>query len=117
MASSSIPVKEAEGERIILPNWLDLPRDITANILHRLGTFDVVTSACEVCSLWWNICKDPLMWRTISMTNFFEPLYHNYHLELAKVCCIAVERSCGHLESIDVEYFATDDLLHCIAQK
>ncbi|PNX61921.1 F-box protein skip19, partial [Trifolium pratense] len=69
MASSSITEKEADayGESTTVPNWLQLPRDITANILQRLDTIDIVTSVCHVCPLWWNICKDPFMWRTIKI--------------------------------------------------
>ncbi|CAK8566642.1 unnamed protein product [Lathyrus sativus] len=99
----------------MFPNWLDLPRDITTNILRRVGTYEIVTSVCEVCPLWWNICKDPIMWRTIHMTSLWMPPYPNYNLDLVKICCIAIERSCGHLEDIDVNSFATDDLLECIA--
>ncbi|XP_058781736.1 putative F-box/LRR-repeat protein 23 [Vicia villosa] len=91
------------------PNWLDLPKDLTANILKRLGTFEILASASRVCPLWWNICKDPLMWRTIHM-----PHVRNYKY-LDNICCIAVERSCGQLEDIDIERFATDNLLECIA--
>ncbi|GAU22400.1 hypothetical protein TSUD_122860 [Trifolium subterraneum] len=66
MSMNAFPVKELEGES---PNWLELPTDITTNILQRLSTIDIVTSACQVCPLWWNICKDPLMWRTVDMTS------------------------------------------------
>ncbi|PNX69241.1 hypothetical protein L195_g064345, partial [Trifolium pratense] len=42
MESSSIPSKDAEAETTNLPNWLELARDITANILSRLGLSPVV---------------------------------------------------------------------------
>jgi len=49
---------------------LNFQKDITMNILQRLDTLEIVTSASVVCPLWWNICKDPLIWRTIDlMTN------------------------------------------------
>jgi hypothetical protein len=51
------------------PNWLELPRDITSNILQRLGVVEILTNACNVCPYWWSICKDPRMWRTIHMSN------------------------------------------------
>ncbi|KAI5407345.1 hypothetical protein KIW84_053556, partial [Lathyrus oleraceus] len=129
MASCSIAAKEAEAESTMLPNWLDLPGDITRNILERLSTVEIVTSACLVCPLWWNICKDPLMWHTINMTNvrclfyknhFENPttfsLLYNNHPEDLKVCRYAVERSCGHLIDINIEYFANDDLLEYISE-
>ncbi|XP_058722147.1 putative F-box/LRR-repeat protein 23 [Vicia villosa] len=113
MATCSIPAKEVECERIMKPNWLQLPADIMSNILQRLGTTEIVTSACHVCPLWWKICKDPLMWRTIHITNPSNSPYS--HEDLEKICRFAVKRSCGHLEDIDIEYFGTDDLLECIA--
>ncbi|CAK8566643.1 unnamed protein product [Lathyrus sativus] len=129
MASCSIAAKEAEVESTMLPNWLDLPWDITSNILQRLGTVEVATSACLVCPLWWNICKDPLMWHTIHIS-YFKSLFHNNYtdylrilgpfykndLEYQKVCRYAVDRSCGHLIDINIEYFCTDDLLESIAE-
>jgi len=90
------------------PNWLDLPIDLTANILQRLGTFEIVTSACRVCPLWWNICKDPLMWRSISMRYVCDSLFDDFDSlfdacddgNIVKICCKAVERSCDHFDSI-----------------
>lgn len=113
MASCSSPAKEAEGESTYGPNWLELPRDVTTNILQKLGTVEIVTSASQVCSLWWNICKIPLMWRFIVMTK--HPDYPNS--KLVEICRCAVERSCGHLEGISIEYFATDDLIKYIADR
>ncbi|GAU42086.1 hypothetical protein TSUD_134700 [Trifolium subterraneum] len=104
---------EVESEVTTGPNWLDLPRDVTSNILQRLGTIEIVTSACQVCPLWWNICKDPLMWRTINIHGI-RHLSYDYD-ELENICCNAIERSCNHLEEIDIELFGTDNLLKCIA--
>ncbi|AES71648.1 F-box/LRR protein, putative [Medicago truncatula] len=78
---------EVERESTRGPNWLDLPIDLTANILHRLGAFEIVTSACEC----------------VRNGGTF-------------ICCKAVERSCDHLEDIDIETFGNDDLLECIAK-
>jgi hypothetical protein len=74
MASCSISAKEAEAENTVtvVPNWLALPKEITTNILQRLHTIEIVKSVCLVCPLWWNICKDRLMWRTIRMTNLLD---------------------------------------------
>ncbi|XP_058783593.1 putative F-box/LRR-repeat protein 23 [Vicia villosa] len=114
MATCTIGAKGEECESSSIPNWLELPRDIAVNILQRLDTIDIVTSACLVCPTWWNYCKEPLVWRTIHMTaNSLR--WNNQDLE--KICRYAVERSCGHLEEIDIEHFATNDLLQCIAEK
>ncbi|CAJ2640722.1 unnamed protein product [Trifolium pratense] len=112
MASCSNAAKEAEAESTKVPNWLELPRDITENILLRLDTIDIVKSVCLVCPLWWNIFKDPLMWQSIHMTNFKRLSY----IDLRKICRYAVERSRGHLLDIDIKYFGTEDLLQYIAQ-
>ncbi|KAI5407329.1 hypothetical protein KIW84_053545 [Lathyrus oleraceus] len=97
------------------PNWLDLPRDVTANILQRLGTIEILTSASQVCSLWWNICKDPCMWRTINITKYGYKHSMRNKDKFVKICRNAIERSCGQVEDIDIEHFATDDLLAYIA--
>jgi len=115
MASSCFTAKEAECKSTMAPNWLELPRDITAKILQRLDTIDIVTSACQVCPLWWKICKVPLMWRTIHIP-YISLLPFNYQ-DSTKICSYAVERSCGHLEGINIQYYVTDDLLNFIAEK
>ncbi|XP_058768656.1 putative F-box/LRR-repeat protein 23 [Vicia villosa] len=128
MASTGLsPVMAIENLNITLkPNWLELPRDITKNILQRLGTLEIVTSASVVCPLWWNICKDPLMWSTIDMftgitideiTDLFQPdSYFENFSRLEKICRYAVDRSYGHLKDIYINKFGTDDLLCHIAQ-
>jgi len=111
MESSSIPTTEVENESTTVHrNWLELPRDVTANILQRLGTIEILSSACKVCPLWWNICKDPHMWRTIRTTRLDYARY-NYGNNLVKIFRTAVERSCGQVEDIDIEEIGTDDLL------
>ncbi|GAU41418.1 hypothetical protein TSUD_245030 [Trifolium subterraneum] len=114
MASCSSHVMETP-----LPNWLELPRHITSNILQRLDTLEIVTSACVVCPLWWNICKDPRLWRTINMCmmrdislSLFDTEYPS---RLEKICRYAVDRSSGYLRDIYINKFATDDLLNHIA--
>ncbi|GAU41420.1 hypothetical protein TSUD_245050 [Trifolium subterraneum] len=98
-----------------LPNWIELPRDITINILKRLDTLDIVTSVCVVCPLWWNICKDPLLWRTINMMREISLSYFDTRLQ--KICRYAVDRSSGYLKDIYINEFATNDLLHHIANR
>lgn len=115
IASCSIHSMKKEDDAKPFPNWLELPREIITNILQRLDTIDIVKSICGVCPLWWNICKDPSLWRTIDMTSFTCGLL--FHNDLVKIGHYAVERSCGHLEDVDIEYFCTDELLECISQK
>ncbi|KAF5770756.1 putative F-box domain-containing protein [Helianthus annuus] len=33
-------------------NWLDLPSDVTANILNRIGMVDILENAQKVCTAW-----------------------------------------------------------------
>ncbi|XP_058783594.1 putative F-box/LRR-repeat protein 23 [Vicia villosa] len=107
-------VKKAKGG-ITKPNWLELPIDLTKNILERLDTVQIVTSARNVCPLWWNICKDPLMWRTIRIDNIHYTLFGYGCLE--KICRLAVDLSCGQVEDINIDVIGTDALFKYIAHR
>ncbi|CAL5203200.1 unnamed protein product [Lathyrus oleraceus] len=107
MTSFSIPATN--------PNWLELPKKITANILKRLDTVEILTSARNVCPYWWNICKDTLMWRTIRMSDIH--ILHYNSSNLSKICCYAVDKSCGGLQDIYIKYFGNDDLLKYVADR
>ncbi|PNX89300.1 F-box protein skip19 [Trifolium pratense] len=107
-------VKKAKGE-ITNPNWLELPIDLTKNILERLDTVEIVISARNVCPLWWNICKDPLMWRTIHIDNIHFSQFGFSCLE--KICRRAIDLSCGHLKDISIDIIGTDELLKYIAHR
>jgi hypothetical protein len=117
MASCSnlLANKSKHESTTTIPNWLELPKDITSNILQRLGAFEILTSARNVCPYWWNICKDPLMWRTIKMTDIH--MLHYGSSTLSKICRYAVDESCGRLEDIFINYFGTDDLLKYVADR
>ncbi|KAE8683177.1 putative F-box/LRR-repeat protein 23 [Hibiscus syriacus] len=95
--------------------WLELPPEVTASVLSRLGAIEILNSAQNVCSQWRKICKDPSMWRSIDMRNSGD--LHNMDYDLEKMCVHAVDRSCGHLLDINIEYFGTDDLLFYISER
>ncbi|KAK0579506.1 hypothetical protein LWI29_027245 [Acer saccharum] len=97
------------------PNWVELPRDVTAEILSKLGAIEVLTSVQYVCSSWLQICKDPFMWRTIDMHNL-EDLF-DMGFDLEKICRGAVDRSNGHLSSINIDYLGNDEILQYIADR
>ncbi|KAK2980548.1 hypothetical protein RJ640_015933 [Escallonia rubra] len=97
------------------PNWLDLPRELTASILHRLGAIELLETAQKVCTTWRNICKDPAMWRTVDMRNSGRTYTLPYDLE--KMTMHAVDLSCGQLEAINIENFGSDQLLLYIADR
>ncbi|KAI9122507.1 hypothetical protein K1719_006347 [Acacia pycnantha] len=110
-SSYSSSKEQSENEERQTRNWLDLPVDVTAAILLKLGPVEILTSAQSVCTSWRSICKDPTMWRAIDMQNLGDPDMP-YDLEI--MCRHAVGRSCGQLVDINVEYFGTDDLLKYI---
>jgi hypothetical protein len=121
--SSSCPAKKPKLESTTVnPNWLELPRDVTSNILQRLGAVEILTKARYVCPYWWNICKDPFMWRKINMGRF-HLCFSSFNLgtrnldRLVNLCQYAVDLSSGHLEEIDIYSFGTVDLLQYIADR
>ncbi|KAL6123024.1 hypothetical protein ACLB2K_075547 [Fragaria x ananassa] len=48
-------------------DWIDLPEEITASILSRLGAIEILVTAVYVCTTWRKICMDPRKWLTIDM--------------------------------------------------
>ncbi|XP_023762573.1 putative F-box/LRR-repeat protein 23 [Lactuca sativa] len=96
-------------------NWLELPYDVMANILYRVGVCDILLNAQKVCTTWRNICKDTAMWRVINMYNVF---YHkNGRPLMQKMCKHAVNRSQGQLVDITIEDFANPQLLRYISDR
>ncbi|CAI9782175.1 unnamed protein product [Fraxinus pennsylvanica] len=104
----------SENSAVANPSWLELPREITALILHKLGTIEILTSAQKVCTTWRRVCQDVTMWRIIDMRNLGDLWATPY--DLVKMCRHAVDVSKGQLEDINIEYFGTDDLLTYISQ-
>lgn len=96
-------------------NWLELPRDVTVLILSRLGAVGILWSAQYVCMAWRQICKDPLMWRTIDMRNDGD--LDGVMFDLDSMCRRAVDRSAGNLVDLNVEFFGSDCLLNFITDR
>ncbi|VFQ78465.1 unnamed protein product [Cuscuta campestris] len=102
-----------------LNRFLELPEDVIANILHRLGAYEILKNAQRVCSLWRKICKDPSMWRFIDMKHlgrygYFGDVRNKY---LETMCRQAVDMSQGQLTELHIDHFATDQLLHYISER
>ncbi|MFS7945910.1 putative F-box domain, leucine-rich repeat domain superfamily, F-box-like domain superfamily [Helianthus anomalus] len=95
-------------------NWLDLPSEITANILHRIGVFDIFQNAQKVCTMWREICKDPAMWRVIYVDASFDP---NANRAFEEMCKRAVDRSQGQLVDITIVRFRNEEILEYIANR
>ncbi|PSS29018.1 F-box protein [Actinidia chinensis var. chinensis] len=115
MASSSIPPSPPPGEASEARNWAELPQDVTATILQKLGAIDILQSVQKVCMAWRSICKDPAIWRSIDMHNSGDLWDMDY--DLVKMAKHAIDRSCGQLVNINVEYFGTDCLLQYIGER
>nr|XP_043629263.1 putative F-box protein At4g05475 [Erigeron canadensis] len=92
-------------------NWLDLPSDVTANILSRIGVFDIIENAQKVCTTWYQICKEPAMWRAVSMDQ--SPLW----TVCQKICKHVVNRSQGQMVDISIKDFCDRDLLQYITYR
>ncbi|XP_055805544.1 putative F-box/LRR-repeat protein 23 [Solanum dulcamara] len=109
-----IPQKASSSAPPPPPRWVDLPREITADILRRVGVVDTLLNAQNVCTTWWEVCHDSSMWRVIDMRNAedveMDGVFH-------KACRVAVDRSQGQLSKINIEYFGNDYLLKYIAER
>ncbi|MCD7470568.1 hypothetical protein HAX54_010537 [Datura stramonium] len=97
------------------PPWVELPLEITANILQRLGTIDILESAQRVCTTWLKVCHDPAMWRVVDLKCVV--FSSEVARLLEKMCCNAVHRSQGQLLKISIENFGNQHLLNYIAAR
>lgn len=96
-------------------NWLELPRDVMARIFSRLGPIEILSSVQLVCSQWWSICNEPSLWRTINVHNKGDLWEMEKDAEV--MCRRAIDRSCGRLADINIEYFGSDELLDYITAR
>nr|XP_043630335.1 putative F-box/LRR-repeat protein 9 [Erigeron canadensis] len=74
-------------------NWLDLPSDVMANILSRIGVFDILENA-QKCGL-----------------------IGNGRSVLRKICMQLVDRSQGQMVDISIKYFCNKGILRYIADR
>nr|XP_043629264.1 putative F-box/LRR-repeat protein 23 [Erigeron canadensis]XP_043629265.1 putative F-box/LRR-repeat protein 23 [Erigeron canadensis] len=95
-------------------NWLDLPSDVMANILSRIGVFGILDNVQKVCTTWHQICKEPVMWRAVSMD--YTQRWGTRSACL-KICKHIVDRSQGQMVDISIKHFCDDDLLRYIADR
>ncbi|KAK9061240.1 hypothetical protein SSX86_018420 [Deinandra increscens subsp. villosa] len=99
-------------------NWLDLPSDVTANILNRIGIFDILENAQKVCTAWYKICKDPALWRVLNMNDLWNShfsLYTSYEkIDMFKQ---AMDRSQGQLVDITLVYHINARLFPYVADR
>ncbi|KAI8525094.1 hypothetical protein RHMOL_Rhmol13G0201400 [Rhododendron molle] len=116
MASSSTPPPPAEA--IDARNWAELPRDVTAMILKKVGVMDLLQSAQKVCMAWRSVSKDPDMWRSIHMSGYFgEDRWNEMGYDVEKMATHAIDRSCGQLVEFSIKGFGSDELLDYIGER
>ena len=92
-------------------NWLDLPSDVTANILSRVGVYDILENAQKVCTAWYEICKDPATWRVINVD------YRELSSKNEDFFKQAVDRSQGQLIDITIHNHCDDESLEYVAAR
>ncbi|XP_062022687.1 putative F-box/LRR-repeat protein 23 [Rosa rugosa] len=95
-------------------SWTELPDDVTAMILSRLGAIEILKTAQKVCMTWRKISKDPLVWCRIDLHHdgsYYSPYVHQ---QLDKMCRQAIDRSCANLVDISIQDFGNDALLEYI---
>ncbi|CAI9302789.1 unnamed protein product [Lactuca saligna] len=90
-------------------NWLELPSDVMANILYRVGVVDILENAKKVCTTWHKICKDPSMWRVIHMKKVL-----GLSEQLQEMRKHGVGQSEGQFFDIKVGSFAYEQLIQKI---
>lgn len=105
------------------PPWTELPPDITAIILQKLGAVEALTRAQVVCKAWRSVCLDPATWRVVDMRLDVDMRFNllllpsDYSLKLHNLCCSAVDRSQGQMVCITLEFIASAGLLNYIADR
>ncbi|KAG5589536.1 hypothetical protein H5410_040050, partial [Solanum commersonii] len=97
------------------PPWVELPAEITMDILRCEGTIEIVESVQSVCSTWWKVFHDPAMWRVIDLK--YETHFNRMPLVLDRMCRIAVDLSRGQLLKISIQNFGSRELLNYIAER
>ncbi|CAM8988038.1 unnamed protein product [Rhodiola kirilowii] len=112
MDSSVTPLSSSSDE---LPNWLDLPPEVTVAILQKVDAVDIFNHVQLVCTSWHTICKDPSMWRSIVMLSE-RNIYDWNYFNVEKIARHAIDRSCGQLVDISIGWFESDEIIHYLAR-
>ncbi|XP_076915328.1 putative F-box/LRR-repeat protein 23 [Bidens hawaiensis] len=95
-------------------NWLELPADITRNILQRVDVIDRIDNAQLVCTAWREIIKDPAMWRVVYMDRYTGGYGR---MQIRDMCKVAVHRSQGQLVDLTTVGFCDNHLLEFVADR
>ncbi|KAL5710527.1 hypothetical protein ACHQM5_021077 [Ranunculus cassubicifolius] len=87
------------------PDWLHLPLDVMFIIFSKIGVLQILMNAQNVCSLWRELAKDPLLYRSL---DFFEAWKYFRFWDQSKFDYIfeeAVRRSCGQIFKLSCDDF------------
>ncbi|XP_074267286.1 F-box protein SKIP19-like [Silene latifolia] len=107
MENPNEPVEEVR-------NWLELPCDLMLMILMKVGPFDILESAQFMCKVWYTLCKEPNLWRTVHIENIMELAMG---LEYEMMMFNAIDRSSGGLIDLSIDGFGSDELCSYIASQ
>ncbi|XP_047309301.1 putative F-box/LRR-repeat protein 23 [Impatiens glandulifera] len=107
--SSSLTLRPSK-EVMKVGNWVDfLPRDISLEILQKVGTIDKLMNIQKVSISWYRICQDPKLWRSIDIQNIKDLPYTSNNI--VKMAMNAIDRSRGQLIDLKIEDFGSEYLL------
>ncbi|KAL3634256.1 hypothetical protein CASFOL_021310 [Castilleja foliolosa] len=95
------------------PPWIELPRDVTENILSRLGPVEILENAQKVCTTWRSVCNEPSLWRVIEMKSSD----YGSLCRLTRMYRHAVDLSQGELIDVNIKFLCPDDLLQYISER
>ncbi|KAK1381998.1 putative F-box/LRR-repeat protein 23 [Heracleum sosnowskyi] len=107
MACTSVSIHRKNSR-----DWLELPSELAASILVRLGAIHMLLTARKVCKSWRRICSEPFMWRVVNLSNADDIVFN-----VERVTRKAVDLSCGQLIEFNIDCFASDELLLYIADR
>lgn len=68
LIDSLLSLKMEEGEPV-LRRWEDLDIDVLVKIFQSFDIFELTSGIAQVCSTWRLACCDPLLWRTLNLSD------------------------------------------------
>lgn len=115
---------------IFVRRWEDLDIDILVRIFQSFDIFELISGLAQVCSMWRLACSDPLLWKTLDLSdmksNFIKiPLEPYVYVDdrsdkkLTWVLKVALNLSRGSILTLIFHFnlFVSDDQLTYTAQR
>ncbi|XP_074267301.1 putative F-box/LRR-repeat protein 9 [Silene latifolia] len=118
MSSNSIPneVKSSESPMKNYRNWSNLPFDVSLMIFMKLGSLEILESVQFVCKMWYILCKEPSIWRTIHIY-IRNQVRLNREIKYEKMLFNAIDRSDGRLTDLHIVGFGSNEICSYIASR